>query len=119
MRVLGGIAVDRRGKRNTVQQLADHFAARDKMYLGIAPEGTRGYTDHWKSGFYHVARAAGVPILCGYLDYSRKVGGVGPTVEVTDDIHAVMDVVRRFYEPLVGRRPECKGAIRLRGESAT
>jgi 1-acyl-sn-glycerol-3-phosphate acyltransferase len=115
MRVLGGIAVDRRGKRDTVQQLADHFAARDGMYLAIAPEGTRGFTDHWKSGFYHVARAAGVPILCGYLDYSRKVGGIGPALEATDDVRELMDAVRSFYEPFVGRRPEGKGAIRLRG----
>lgn len=116
MRRLGGIPVDRRGKRNTVQQLKDHFDARDKLYLGVAPAGTRSYTDHWKSGFYHVARTAGVPILCGYLDYRHKVGGIGPSLKASDDIPAVMETIRQFYEPFVGRYPQNKSAIRLREE---
>lgn len=118
MRWMGGIAVDRSGKKNTVGQLVDQFKHRERLCLGIAPSGTRSKTEYWKSGFYHIARQAGVPILCGYLDYGRKIGGLGPVIHPSGDIRADMDRIRTFYADIQGRRPELKSAIRLKGEPA-
>lgn len=113
---LGGVPVIRGQKRNQVDQLADVFGASESLFLALAPSGTRSLRDHWKSGFYHVAVAAEVPILCGYLDYTRKAGGIGPTLHPDGDLFADMDHLREFYEPIQGRRPELKSTIVLKEE---
>ena len=116
MRWLGGVPVDRSGNRNSVQLIADLFKQHEKFFLGVAPSGTRGFTEHWKSGFYHIAREAGVPIMCGFLDYGRKIGGVGPAIMPTGNIRADMDRIREFYKGMVGKRPDLKSVIRLKHE---
>jgi 1-acyl-sn-glycerol-3-phosphate acyltransferase len=117
MRWLGGVPVDRRGKRNSVQLIADLFGTRDKLFLGVAPSGTRGFTEYWKSGFYHIAREAGVPIMCGFLDYGRKIGGVGPAILPSGSVRADMDRIREFYKDMQGKNPKLKSLIRLKDES--
>lgn len=102
MRRLGGIPVDRRQKRNFVDQIADAFAQTDRMALAIAPEGTRSKRTHWKSGFYYIARNADVPIVMGYLDYKEKRGGLGPIVDASQPKAVVMDIIRDFYADKVG-----------------
>lgn len=113
MRLLGGIPVRRDRRQNLVQQLADLFAKTDSLVLVIPSEGTRGWVPNWRSGFYHVARAARVPVVLGFLDYRRKVGGFGPTVPITGDVRADMDRIRAFYDPAWGRYPESSGRIHL------
>ena len=76
MRWLGGIPVDRRAPGGMVTQAAARLRAADRLLLVVPPSGTRSRAPHWKSGFYHIASAAGVPILCTFLDYRRRVGGV-------------------------------------------
>ena len=117
MRWLGGVPVDRSGNRNSVQLIADLFKQHEKFFLGVAPSGTRGFTEHWKSGFYHIAREAGVPIMCGFLDYGRKVGGIGPSIVPSGNVHDDMDCIREFYENIQGRHPKLKSLIRLKDES--
>ena len=116
-RALGGIAVDRRSRNDAVQQVVEIFGAREQLHLVIAPEGTRRRTEHWKSGFYWMAHGAGVPIVFGYLDYARKVAGIGPSILPTGDPVADMDQVRAFYRDIRGRHPEDFGPIRLREEA--
>ena len=118
MRALGGVPVKRDKARNLVQQMADEFDRRDKMVLAVPPEGTRSHRDHWKSGFYHIARAAGLRIVPGYLDYSRKIAGFGPALTPTDDIGRDMDVLREFYADKVGKYPEKFCPPRLRDETS-
>jgi 1-acyl-sn-glycerol-3-phosphate acyltransferase len=60
---------------------------------------------YWKTGFYHIANGAGVPIVLGFLDYRRKVGGFGPTVRPTGDIDTDMAVIRNFYRDIRGNTP--------------
>lgn len=115
-RRLGGIPVDRRSPHDTVRQLADAFARRDPLILTVTPEGTRGYGDYWKSGFYHTALAAGVPLVLGYLDYARRRLGFGPVLHPTGDLRADMDKIRAFYADKTGKYPDHKGRIRLRAE---
>jgi len=116
MRWLGGVPVDRRGNRNTVQLIADLFDRHEQLYLGIAPAGTRSYTEYWKSGFYHIAREASVPIMCAFLDYRRKIGGIGPAILPTGDVKADMDRIREIYQDFQGKYPEIKSGIQLREE---
>lgn len=113
IRWTGGVPVDRRGNNNVVDQIADIYARHDVFILGIATEGTRKYTDHWKSGFYHIALKAGVPIVLAYLDYPNKRGGVGPCFMPTGDVEKDMAVIRDFYADKTPKYPQNKSEIRL------
>ncbi len=118
MRLLGGVPVDRRAAHNAVQQMVDEFARRDELALMITPEGTRGRAEYWKSGFYHIAREARVPIVLGLLDFRRKVGGLFAAIEPTGNLTADMDRIRAFYAGATGKYPADFGPIRLREEAA-
>ncbi|MGB3469224.1 MAG: lysophospholipid acyltransferase family protein [Erythrobacter sp.] len=72
---MGGIGVDRTKKANTVEQLRAEYDSREELNLVIACEGTRKSDGKWKSGFYNIARAAGVPIVCAYADNEKMTIG--------------------------------------------
>lgn len=113
---LGGIPVDRRSNHNVVSQVADVFGENEDLILAISPEGTRKYTPYWRTGFYHIAREAGVPIAMGYIDYSRRRGGIGKAFMPSGDIKKDMDHLRAFYEPKKGKFPTQYRAPRLKIE---
>ncbi|GAB4572265.1 MAG: lysophospholipid acyltransferase family protein [Anaerolineae bacterium] len=115
-RRLGGIPIDRSTSHNTVEQIVEAFKTHDTLALAITPEGTRRRTDHWRSGFYHIARQAGVPIVLAFADYTRKEVGFGPVITPTGDIKTDMDRIRAFYADKTGRFPENFGPVRLRNE---
>ena len=75
---MGGISVDRTQPTDVVDQVAAEFARRDELALVIAAEGTRTTDGTWKSGFYRIAQAAGVPIVPAYADNDKMVVGFGP-----------------------------------------
>jgi 1-acyl-sn-glycerol-3-phosphate acyltransferase len=102
---LGAIPIDRARSRNVVAQSIAAFRTNEEMVLVVPPAGTRGKVMHWKTGFYHIANGAGVPIALGFLDYRRKVGGFGPTVSTTGDIDNDMAAIRRFYADITGKNP--------------
>jgi 1-acyl-sn-glycerol-3-phosphate acyltransferase len=107
MRWLGGIAVDRSRNTNLVSASAMALKAADgPVQLVVPPEGTRGHMTHWKTGFYYIALEAGVPIVLAYMDYARKVSGLGPVFVPTGDIDADMAEIKRFYAGVQGRRPQ-------------
>lgn len=114
LRWLGCLPVDRRAPRGFIGQMSDAFAHSDYMVLAITPEGTRSYTEYWKSGFYHIARAAGVPIVLASLDYGAKVVNAGERIEPTGDIDADMARIRAYFEGRQGKRPSQQGPVRLR-----
>lgn len=118
MRWLGGVPVDRRARHNAVQQMIDEFNRRDELYLMVTPEGTRGRADYWKSGFYHIAHGAKVPIILGLLDFKRKVGGLFEAVHPSGDLKADMEKFRAFYRDAQGKYPDRFGPIRLQEEVA-
>lgn len=101
----GGIPINRTNRHNVVDQLAEAFAKADKMYLGISPEGSRSRVEQWKTGFYHIAKAAKVPVLLIYFDYPRKRIGIGPLVQLTDNMEADIQRMREFYLDKIGRIP--------------
>ncbi len=112
-RRLGGIAIDRRRTGGVVKQMGTEFAGAEQLHLVIPPEGTRGRRDYWKSGFYHIAREARVPVSLTFLDYGRREAGFGPEIELTGDMTSDMDRIRAFYADKRGLRPENFGPIRL------
>jgi 1-acyl-sn-glycerol-3-phosphate acyltransferase len=116
MRRLGGIPVVRHRRGNLVAEAVNTFAERDELALVVPAEGTRAYVPHWKSGFYHIARSAKVPIVLGYLDYARRRGGFGPALEPTGDMRRDMDEIRDFYADKVGKFPDQFGEVRLKEE---
>jgi 1-acyl-sn-glycerol-3-phosphate acyltransferase len=118
MRWLGGIPVDRSRRGNLVEEAAAQLRAADRLFLVVPPSGTRSRAPHWKSGFYHIARAARVPIVCAFLDYDRRVGGIGPVFVPSGDLGADMDRLRLFYRDVRGKYPEHETPVRLSEEDA-
>jgi 1-acyl-sn-glycerol-3-phosphate acyltransferase len=98
--------------------MADAFARNPDLVLTVPPEGTRARAPRWKSGFYQIARAARVPIAMGYLDYTRRRGGLGPLLVPGDDLRADMDAIRAFYTDKRGKHPDRFGDVRLAEEDA-
>ena len=109
-RWLGAIPVDRRSANNMVAQSIAAFAQREGLMLVVPPSGTRGKVVRWKTGFYHIAHGAGVPILMGFLDYQRKAGGLGPLFNPTGDIDRDMPEIRHFYRHVSGKHPHLMAA---------
>ena len=94
----GGIPVDRFRANNIVEDTMELFEKSDQMYLVLSPEGTRAYVEKWRSGFYQIALGAKVPLLLGYIDFGRKVAGIGPAKELTGDKETDFQMLREFYK---------------------
>jgi 1-acyl-sn-glycerol-3-phosphate acyltransferase len=104
MHWLGGIAVQREQANSLVAaSVAALLAVDGPVQLIVPPEGTRGKTRHWKTGFYYIALGARLPILMAYMDYSHKRAGLGPVFHPTGDIEADMVSIKAFYAPLRGK----------------
>jgi 1-acyl-sn-glycerol-3-phosphate acyltransferase len=110
----GGIPVNRRVSTGFVRQMLDALARHDDFRLVIAPEGTRSPATHWKSGFWHLARAARVPVGLAFIDYASREIGIGAWIDTTDDAHADVARMAAFYARFTARRPENAGPVRLR-----
>lgn len=103
---LGGVPVDRRSERGSVvEQTVEAFNSRDKFIIAVMPEGTRSKVHEWKTGFYHIAKGAKVPIVAVRFDYGRKVMGVGPTFEPSGDSEADIAQIQSIYSDIKGKHP--------------
>jgi 1-acyl-sn-glycerol-3-phosphate acyltransferase len=102
-RWLGMLPIDRSRANDLVAESVAKFNQRDNLIIVIPPSGTRKRVLYWKTGFYHIANGAGVPIVLGFLDYRRKVGGFGLTVHPSGDIDADMVIIRNFYRDVSGK----------------
>lgn len=120
LKKVGAVGIDRSRRTNVVDQMVDCFRTREDFVLGIPPEGTRSRAEYWKSGFYHIARRAGVPVVPGYLDFARKRGGLGPAIHLTGNVRADMDAIRAFYKEKDPKPFDASkyGPLRLREEDA-
>lgn len=107
MRWLGGIPVERSHSNNSVAASSQAIIkAKGSLQLIVPPEGTRRRTRYWKTGFYYIAAGAGVPIVLAFLDYGKKVGGLGPVFQATDDVDADMLAIKAFYAGFKGKNPD-------------
>ena len=106
MRALGGMPVDRSQRTGLTAQLAAELTRHEALCLALAPEGTRARTRHWRSGFYHVALAAGVPVGLGYIDYGRRVVGITRWHTMTGDVQRDLATLREYYADKKAKFPE-------------
>lgn len=106
MRWLGGIAVDRSKAGNLVQSTVAAFDRSQRLAVIIPPEGTRNKVTQWKTGFYYIAVGAQVPVALAFLDFGRKVGGIGKMLHPCGDIDVDMQKIRQFYAGVTGKNPQ-------------
>lgn len=108
---LGGIAIDRSAHKENEERIShteamiNLFKNEKELIVLITPEGTRNKQEHWKTGFYHIAKAAGVPICLGYIDYKNKIAGIAKTIYPTD-METNMKEIMAFYKTKHGKFPE-------------
>ncbi len=108
---LGAIAIDRTPKKvgdprpSMVEAMANLFKENPELHVMVTPEGTRSLRTEWKTGFWHIAKLAGVPILCGYLDYKNKVAGIGKIIYPTDLEKDMRDIMQ-YYKDITPCHPE-------------
>ena len=105
MREMGGVEVNREKGGNYVQSMIDEFNRRDDFLLTIAPEGTRKSVGQWKTGFYHIAVGAQVPLIVGMMDYAKKTGGLALAFMPTGDYAADMARLEEFYRSTTPKHP--------------
>ncbi len=109
---LGGIGIDRRPKDKSkrsesyTDQMARAYQENEQLAIMVTPEGTRAKRTKWKTGFYYVAQKAEVPICLGYVDYKRKMAGVGKFIPHTVDYDQGMKEITAFYKTITPRFPE-------------
>ncbi len=103
---MGGVPIDRRAKdHNYVEQMIAHFGVRKDLALVVAPEGTRTPTGNWRSGFYHIAMGAGVPLVPAWVDTPAKRGGVGAPITLTGNFSADLAKVLAYYQRVMPGHP--------------
>jgi 1-acyl-sn-glycerol-3-phosphate acyltransferase len=111
---IGGVPINRRESTGFVTAMAAEMQRRDHFWIAVAPEGTRSYTEHLKSGFYQLALAADVPIGLGYVDYGRRQVGIDRYVRMTGDEERDLQVLRDFYATIQPKKPAFAGGLRFR-----
>lgn len=105
----GAMPINRSGNGQGQVQLIKSFVERHKnerIFFLFTPEGTRGKVDKWKTGFYHVAEATGLPIFLAQVDYRTKVSGVFHTYHLTGNKEADIEAIQSSYTRIYGRHPQ-------------
>ncbi len=110
----GGIPVNRKIHSSLISKTIEEFNKRDEIVVGIMPEGTRSKVEYWKTGFYHIAVGAKVPIVFAYLDYATKRVGLGDYIIPTGNIEDDIKLIRDFYKNMKGKNPENQSEIRIK-----
>jgi 1-acyl-sn-glycerol-3-phosphate acyltransferase len=112
MRPLGAIGIDRKPqnagekRKSVVEAMVNLFDEHEELIVAIAPEGTRSLRENWKTGFYHVAKQANIPIMLGYLNYEKKEAGIGKVIMPTDNMEEDMRQIMEFYSDCSPRNPK-------------
>jgi 1-acyl-sn-glycerol-3-phosphate acyltransferase len=113
MRYWGGVPVDRSAPMGATRALAERMLSEKWFWVAITPEGTRGYKPQWKSGFYHLALAAGVPVLLVCIDYRRKELRVTEHLRLTGDQEADMARIAALYADCQALYPAKAAPVKL------
>lgn len=113
---MGGVPVDRSQRANYVSQVVKAFEDAEELALVIAPEGSRTSQGEWRSGFYHIAMAAGVPIVPAWVNHDAMTGGMGEPLMPTGDYRADLAKLAAFYRE---KRPDCDRFVVLEKSTQT
>jgi len=113
-RFAGGLPIERSESHGNVKQAVDILNRSREIVLAVPPEGSRRNVSYWKTGFYYIALGAAVPVVPGYLDYSRKRTGVGPALVPSGNLPEDMERIKAFYQPMVGKYPRETSSVLLR-----
>jgi 1-acyl-sn-glycerol-3-phosphate acyltransferase len=105
-RLLGGTPVDRSRSTHLVEAVVQEMNESERLVLALSPEGTRKRVTRLRTGFYHIARQANVPILLGGLDYGRRRIVFSEPFYPTQNEEADLNYIIRFFAPLKGKVPE-------------
>jgi 1-acyl-sn-glycerol-3-phosphate acyltransferase len=103
----GAISIERSKSNNAVEDFIEEFKTKDKMILVFPAEGTRKAVDKWKTGFYHVALGANVPVFLAYLDYKNKIAGFGKPLYLSGNIEQDFIKIKEFYKNIEPKNPAC------------
>lgn len=106
MRWLGGYPVDRSRRSNYVDAVVDVFDQHKTFAICIAPEGTRKRVAKLRSGFYWIARKAGIPIVLTALDYGNRVLRISDPIYPTENAEADIEQIVSFFRGVKGKNPE-------------
>lgn len=96
-RWLGGIPVDRTASHDVVTQTIQAFNEHERLVIVITPEGTRKKVERWRTGFYHIAFGAHVPILAIVFDWKRRIIHIGPTFTPTGDVSRDLPEIQSLF----------------------
>lgn len=102
----GGVPVDRSKSTGMVDAMTQKMRSEKELIVAVPPEGTRSWVKKWKTGFYHIALGAEVPLLMGYVDFKRKEVGFGPVYELTGDFEKDMLYLQDFFRDKTPKNPE-------------
>ncbi|MDG2164685.1 MAG: 1-acyl-sn-glycerol-3-phosphate acyltransferase [Flavobacteriales bacterium] len=94
----GGVPVDRSKNHGMVDSMTMLLKESNEMIVVVPAEGTRSWVPKWKSGFYHIAKNANVPLLMGFVDYKKKEVGFGPLIYLTDELEKDMLQIQNFFK---------------------
>ena len=100
---LGVIPVNRGAAGNLVDEIVKRFDREERLWIGIAPEGTRKRVERWKAGFWKIAKGANLVVVPAYFHYPGKVIGIGEPFVLGDDMHADLARIRAWYAPWQGK----------------
>lgn len=114
---MGGVPIDRSASRNYVEQVVAQFIEHDDFRLVIAPEGTRKGVTKWRTGFYHIALAAGVPVVPAWVDNGTMRGGLGPPIDLTGDFAQDIGAIADFYRSVMPDHPRLQALYRMAEEA--
>lgn len=114
LRAMGGISLDRDNSRGFTDAIARRLRDNPGMVIGLMPEGTRSYRPYWRSGFYHLARSAKVPVVLAYIDARHRRIGFGPLLTPSGNIEQDLQIIRDFYRDIRGIHPAKAGDIAFR-----
>jgi 1-acyl-sn-glycerol-3-phosphate acyltransferase len=103
MRAWGGIPVDRSASHDVVKTVVEEFARRERLVFGVAPEGTRKRVARWRTGFYHIAHGAGVPVLPVALNFGARAVQIGAPFSTTGDVDADVRELQRCFAGVRGK----------------
>jgi 1-acyl-sn-glycerol-3-phosphate acyltransferase len=117
-RWIGGIPINRNRSQNMVERTIQVFRENQDLVIALAPEGTRKKIPNWKSGFYHIAIGARVPVVLAFIDYPSKSCGIGEVLYPTGNMVADMEKIRDFYSRFSGKFPEMMTFPALEREKA-